>query len=66
MPESFVVPRYEPETWAFPISSFPLSKMLSECCAWERDKTYRVFGELHKDYRLVEFDLTQAVIYTEE
>lgn len=48
MPESFVVPRYEPETWAFPISSFPLSKMLSECCAWERDKTYRVFGELHK------------------
>ena len=40
--------------------------MLSECCAWERDKTYRVFGELQKDYRLVEFDLTQAVIYTEE
>ena len=58
-PESFVVPRYEPETWAFPISSFPLSKMLSECCSWERDKTYRV-------YHLVEFDLAQAVIYTEE
>ena len=51
-PESFVVPRYEPETWAFPISSFPLSKMLSECCSWERDKTYRVYGELHKDYHL--------------
>lgn len=65
-PEIFVVPRYEPETWAFPISSFPLSKMLSECCSWERDKTYRVYGELHKDYHLVEFDLTQAVIYTEE
>lgn len=65
-PESFIVPRYEPETWAFPISSFPLSQMLSDCCAWDRNQTYRVFGELHKEYKLVEFDLTQAVIYTEE
>lgn len=66
IPESFVVPRYEPETWAFPISSLPLSKMLSECCDWEKNKTYRVFGELHKDFQLVEFDLNQAIIYTEE
>lgn len=65
-PESFVVPQYDPETWAFPISSFPLFQMLSECCAWDKNQTYRVFGELHKEHQLVEFDLTQAVVYTEE
>ena len=66
VPESFKVPKYDPETWDFVVSSYSLVNMVAQCCQWEKDKTYRIHGSAVPDQELVEFDLNDAYIILEE
>ena len=61
-PESFRVPKYNPENWDFTVHSSPMLKMIWKVCEWEENKTYRSDGRYYAEYNLVEFDLNQAEI----
>jgi hypothetical protein len=60
--ESFRVPKYNPENWAFTIKSQPMMQMLWTSCGWDDEKTYRITGTFFGEFDLVEFDLTQAAV----
>lgn len=53
--ECFKVPQYIPDKWEFRLSSTPMINMVWKCCGWDMEKTYRLTGELHEEYGLVEF-----------
>lgn len=64
--DSFRVPSNFGYDREFEITSTQMQKLIGKSCGWARDKTYRIFGVVHSEYALVEFDLEQAVLINEE
>lgn len=62
LPESFKVPQCEQDKWDFTVCGQAMLKIIWDCCGWDRDKTYRIEGNVIENHDLVEFDLRQATI----
>ena len=63
--DGFIVPKDTTGRWAFVICSQFFLNMVWFENPYEIDASYRIYGELHKEFHLIEFNLKDALLMME-